>query len=97
MGFRPGHNVSHHLVIKVLFNPWTLTLYRAYVSGAALPLFSDSRSLLPAGLELNNLKLKSSAFDELDLPIRIVEGHIGALKVQLPWTILSSRPLIVEM
>ncbi|MPC95817.1 Vacuolar protein sorting-associated protein 13A [Portunus trituberculatus] len=36
-------------------------------------------------VELRDLDVKESALDELDLPVRLVCGHIGHLKLKIPW------------
>ncbi|XP_050687793.1 intermembrane lipid transfer protein Vps13-like isoform X2 [Eriocheir sinensis] len=36
-------------------------------------------------VELRDLDLKESALDELDLPVRLVCGHVGYLKLKIPW------------
>lgn len=36
-------------------------------------------------VELRDLDVKESALDELNLPVRLVYGHIGYLKLKIPW------------
>ncbi|KAK3890033.1 hypothetical protein Pcinc_005997 [Petrolisthes cinctipes] len=42
-------------------------------------------SIWGGDVELNGLEIKQSALDELDLPVRPVFGHIGRLKLKIPW------------
>ncbi|XP_067012189.2 intermembrane lipid transfer protein Vps13 [Anabrus simplex] len=42
---------------------------------------------------LQNLILKQSALDELDLPVKTVYGHLGKLVLKIPWKNLYSAPV----
>lgn len=46
-------------------------------------------------IELSNLLLKDSALDQLNLPIRVVKGSLGNLRVKVPWASLESKPVEV--
>lgn len=59
---------------------------------------------------MTDLKLKSTALDELKLPIAVsagtvyfpmtliaVLGHIGHLKVEVSWTSLLKSPIVVHI
>lgn len=35
---------------------------------------------------MKHLKLKQSALDDLNLPVKTVSGHIGELVLKIPWT-----------
>lgn len=53
---------------------------------------------LHAGIQLENVRLRPEFVDELDLPVKLLKGSIGSLKVQLPYTaVFTSRPLTVEL
>ena len=43
---------------------------------------------------LNNLYVKENLLDELDLPIRVLYGNIGQLKLKIPWKNLYTEPTI---
>lgn len=43
---------------------------------------------------LKDLVLKSTALDELDLPIRAKYGNLGSLTLKIPWTNLYNAPVI---
>ncbi|ESO10807.1 hypothetical protein HELRODRAFT_72498 [Helobdella robusta] len=45
-------------------------------------------------VQLNNLYVKENLFDDLDLPIRVVYGNIGQLKLKIPWKNLYTEPTI---
>ena len=34
---------------------------------------------------LRNLKLRKAALDKFNLPVEVVEGYIGELKLSVPW------------
>lgn len=46
-------------------------------------------------IELNNLQLKDSALDQLNLPLKVVKGSLKKLRVKVPWTQLESKPVEV--
>lgn len=41
---------------------------------------------------LRNLELKKEALDKFRLPLNVIEGHLGELNVQIPWSNLKNRP-----
>eukprot|EP01038_Epipyxis_sp_PR26KG_P008440 gene8440-11417_t len=46
-------------------------------------------------IELLNLKLKSTALDDLHLPIVVTHGSLKRLVLKVPWTALESKPVKV--
>ncbi|KAK6178554.1 hypothetical protein SNE40_013319 [Patella caerulea] len=46
---------------------------------------------------LQNLDVKESALNDLDLPVRIKAGHIGKLTLKIPWKNLYTAPVIAEI
>jgi vacuolar protein sorting-associated protein 13A/C len=44
---------------------------------------------------LENLKLKSNALDELDLPFVIVHGNLNKLRLNIPWNALYTKSVKV--
>ncbi|XP_074035361.1 intermembrane lipid transfer protein Vps13-like isoform X1 [Leptinotarsa decemlineata] len=46
-------------------------------------------------VELKNLVLKTSALDELDLPVEIVYGVIEKLVLKIPWKTVYTSPSVV--
>lgn len=48
-------------------------------------------------LEFNNLTLKDSALDQLELPIQVKKGCLKHLHVSIPWTQLESKPVEIEI
>jgi len=44
-------------------------------------------------VELKNLAIKEDAFASLDLPFKIIHGHIGKLTAIIPWSSLYSSPV----
>lgn len=49
--------------------------------------------LLSGDVKLGGLKLKRSVLDKLQLPIDVLEGHIGNLVLQIPYSNLKSKPV----
>jgi len=48
-------------------------------------------------VELNNVKIKRNIFQSLGLPLELIYGQIGHLKICVPWKSIGSKPVILEM
>lgn len=48
-------------------------------------------------IKLNNLKLRESALDELNLPVKVLKGSLKSLTVKVPWTQLDSKPVEIYL
>lgn len=48
-------------------------------------------------VELKNLAIKEDAFASLDLPFKIIHGHIGKLTAIIPWSSLYSSPVQLSL
>jgi hypothetical protein len=48
-------------------------------------------------IELYNLKLKQTALDKLNLPVKVLRGSLKKLQLKIPWTNLESKPVSVLM
>ncbi|KAK3077519.1 hypothetical protein LTS18_010023, partial [Coniosporium uncinatum] len=48
-------------------------------------------------VKLRNLELKREALDELKLPLNVVEGRLGQLTLQIPWSNLRGKPVKVNI
>uniref|UniRef100_A0A146KJR5 Vacuolar protein sorting-associated protein 13A n=1 Tax=Lygus hesperus TaxID=30085 RepID=A0A146KJR5_LYGHE len=46
---------------------------------------------------VENLAIRPGAFDDLDLPVKTVFGHLGKLTLQIPWKDLYNSPVKVEV
>ncbi|ELU14385.1 hypothetical protein CAPTEDRAFT_224867 [Capitella teleta] len=46
---------------------------------------------------LNNLYIKGSALDDLDLPIKVLHGNLGKLTLKIPWKNLYGAPTIASL
>lgn len=46
-------------------------------------------------VKLHNLELRREALDQLKLPINVIEGHLGALTITIPWSNLRGQPVKV--
>lgn len=64
-----------------------------YVEGLSIE--NLKLGVLSGKIELNNLLLKRTALDKLNLPISIVHGSLKKLKLKIPWTALESKPVRV--
>ena len=56
-----------------------------------------SISVTQGEIKLNNVEVKSSAFDDLELPITIKSGSVGQIHIKLSWTKLTSSPIVVTV
>ncbi len=48
-------------------------------------------------VKLRNLELRREALDQLRLPLNVVEGHLGQLTLQIPWSNLRGKPVKVTI
>jgi hypothetical protein len=48
-------------------------------------------------VKLENIALKSSAFDSLGLPITLVQGTIGLVELHVPWKSLRTSHVVVNI
>jgi Vacuolar sorting-associated protein 13, N-terminal/N-terminal region of Chorein or VPS13 len=64
-----------------------------YVEGLSIE--NLKLGVLSGKIELNNLQLKRTGLDKLNLPISITHGSLKQLKLKVPWTALESKPVRV--
>ncbi len=48
-------------------------------------------------VKLRNLELRREALDQLHLPLNVVEGHLGQLTLQIPWSNLHGKPVKINV
>lgn len=46
-------------------------------------------------VKLRDLELRREALDQLKLPLNVIEGHLGALTLTIPWSNLRGQPVKV--
>lgn len=46
---------------------------------------------------LKHLDVKESALDDLDLPVKVVSGHLGQLILKIPWRNMYTAPVIATI
>ncbi|KAG1679362.1 Vacuolar protein sorting-associated protein 13D [Nymphon striatum] len=56
-----------------------------------------SIGLLQGEVELENLPLKKNAFKNLNLPIQVLSGYIGRIRLQIPFRRLHSEPWVISL
>lgn len=54
-------------------------------------------SVWSGDVRLKKLELKTEAFEALDLPMRVVGGTLGEIRIKVPWRNLGKAPLIVSL
>ena len=53
---------------------------------------------MPSGkVKLERVVLKSSAFDELGLPITVVKGSVEVIEFDIPWKSIQSSPVVITI
>lgn len=70
----------------------TCYLYCLIVSNKTSTFVSAWRT----GLTLENVALRTDAFDHLQLPLKLQHGRVGRVTAQVPWRALSS-PVVLEL
>ncbi len=58
---------------------------------------TDIDNLFTGKVKLEKVVLKSSAFDELGLPITVVTGSIKVIDFDIPWKSIQSSPVVVTI
>uniref|UniRef100_A0A0N5ABX3 Vacuolar protein sorting-associated protein 13A n=1 Tax=Syphacia muris TaxID=451379 RepID=A0A0N5ABX3_9BILA len=48
-------------------------------------------------VKLDNLEIKETALDEMELPIKLKYGYLKSLKLKIPWKSLYTEPVIAEV
>uniref|UniRef100_A0A914PG75 Chorein N-terminal domain-containing protein n=1 Tax=Panagrolaimus davidi TaxID=227884 RepID=A0A914PG75_9BILA len=48
-------------------------------------------------VQLNNLEIKKSALDELDLPLKLKYGFLDKLVLKIPWKNLYTEPVLANI
>ncbi|KAI5810307.1 hypothetical protein DFH27DRAFT_185031 [Peziza echinospora] len=46
-------------------------------------------------VKLSNLELRREALDQMKLPLNVLQGHLGSLTIQIPWSNLKGKPVKV--
>eukprot|EP01087_Luapelamoeba_hula_P019701 TRINITY_DN6567_c0_g1_i3.p1 TRINITY_DN6567_c0_g1~~TRINITY_DN6567_c0_g1_i3.p1 ORF type:complete len:3001 (-),score=437.87 TRINITY_DN6567_c0_g1_i3:3806-12808(-) len=54
-------------------------------------------ALTQGHVEIDNLKLRQGALDDLHLPLAINSGYLGKLQLEIPWKNLSTKPAIIRI
>ncbi|CAB4012282.1 vacuolar sorting-associated 13A-like, partial [Paramuricea clavata] len=54
-------------------------------------------SIWGGDVKLENLVLKENALDELDLPVKVLRGHLGQLILKIPWKNLYLEPVVAKV
>ncbi|XP_027262380.1 vacuolar protein sorting-associated protein 13A isoform X6 [Cricetulus griseus] len=52
-----------------------------------------SLGIWKGAVALKNLQIKENALSELDVPFKVKVGHIGSLKLKIPWKYLYTQPV----
>ena len=56
-----------------------------------------SVSIWGGDIELSDLRIRNDVFSKLKMPLELVYGRIGYLRIQVPWRSLGSKPVIVDI
>ena len=82
-----------------MFESVAASLLNRILGGYVANLSQDQLSLgiMAGNAQLTNLKLKPDALQLLNLPVDVVDGHLGQLTMQIPWSALKTKPVILEI
>jgi vacuolar protein sorting-associated protein 13A/C len=58
---------------------------------------ATNMSVWSGHIALKDLSLKSTALDDLDLPVKLLYGHLEELSLDIPWNNLRSKPVVVHL
>nr|CDS30225.2 Vacuolar protein sorting associated protein 13A [Hymenolepis microstoma] len=56
-----------------------------------------SLGLLSGNVSLENVDVRATAFDDFQIPVRVIQGHIRKLKLKIPFKNLYTEPVIAEL
>ena len=56
-----------------------------------------SLSVWGGDIELNDITIRSDVFQKFKMPLELIFGRIGYLRLQVPWRHLGSKPVIAEV
>ncbi|VDO09314.1 unnamed protein product [Rodentolepis nana] len=56
-----------------------------------------SLGLLSGNVSLENVDVRATAFDDFQIPIRVIQGHIRKLKLKIPYKNLYTEPVVAEL
>ena len=48
-------------------------------------------------MKLDNLEIKETALDDLDLPVKLKFGYLSSLVLKIPWKNLYNEPVIATI
>ena len=48
-------------------------------------------------VKLRNLELRREALDQLHLPLNVIQGHVGSLTLQIPFSNLRGKPVRINI
>ena len=66
-----------------------------YVEGISAESFEISLS--KGHIELKGASIRPTVFQSMGLPVELVASHIGSIQVELSFTHLESKPIVVSM
>ena len=58
---------------------------------------SLSVSVWSGEVKLRDLKLRTDALAQFDLPVEVVSGSLSELTMSIPWSSLSSSPVVIKL
>jgi vacuolar protein sorting-associated protein 13A/C len=58
---------------------------------------ATNMSVWSGHIVLKDLSLKSTALDDLDLPVKLLYGHLQELSLDIPWNNLRAKPVVVRL
>lgn len=76
-------SIRSHSFIHVIYCP-VISLLMTYLN-------------FPGEIELENIPIRKDALRHLDIPIQVVSGFVGRVRIRIPVTRLRSEPWVVVL
>ena len=90
LGLPPGHGMLEGAVAAVLQK--ALGAYLEGIDSASL-----RASVWDGDIVLREVSLRTSALEALQLPVRVLGGSVGVVRVQVPWRKLRTDPIVINI
>mmetsp|Transcript_25146 Transcript_25146/g.11977 ORF Transcript_25146/g.11977 Transcript_25146/m.11977 type:complete len:95 (+) Transcript_25146:16-300(+) len=56
-----------------------------------------SLSVFSGIVDLKNVKVKANFVNDLPMPFALKHGYVGRIYIDIPWTSLTSKPLVIKI
>eukprot|EP00003_Mantamonas_plastica_P024282 TRINITY_DN4495_c0_g1_i4.p1 TRINITY_DN4495_c0_g1~~TRINITY_DN4495_c0_g1_i4.p1 ORF type:complete len:417 (-),score=93.87 TRINITY_DN4495_c0_g1_i4:109-1275(-) len=80
-----------------MFEQTVANILNQYLGQYVQDLNTDSLNIAvwSGDVVLKNLEIKKDCLDQFRLPISVIKGHVGEVKMTVPWSSLASSPVVL--